>query len=73
MRPVLTDAETVLTAVDNGKSAMLMFAVVIVMQWSVAICPKVVYLLRHLILFVIDAKLLTRVSTRGWCQEYSNS
>jgi hypothetical protein len=48
-----------------------MFAVVIVMQWSVAGCPMVVYLLKHLIHFVIDTKLLTRVSTRGWCQEYS--
>jgi hypothetical protein len=33
-----------------------MFAVVIVMQWSVAACPMVIYLLKHLIHFVIDAK-----------------
>jgi hypothetical protein len=33
-----------------------MFAVVIVMQWSVAVCPMVVYLLKHLIHFVIDTK-----------------
>jgi hypothetical protein len=31
-----------------------MFAVVIVMQWSVAVCPMVVY--KHLIHFVIDTK-----------------
>jgi hypothetical protein len=30
---------------------MLMFAVVIVMQWSVAVCPMVVYLLKHLVDF----------------------
>jgi hypothetical protein len=35
---------------------VLMFAVVIVMQWSVAGCPMVVYLLKHLIHFVIDKK-----------------
>jgi hypothetical protein len=29
---------------------------VIVMQWSVAVCPMVIYLLKHLIHFVIDAK-----------------
>jgi hypothetical protein len=28
-----------------------MFAVVIVMQWSVTVCPMVVYLLKHLIHF----------------------
>jgi hypothetical protein len=33
-----------------------MFAVVIVRQWSVAVCPMVVYLLKHLIHFVIDTK-----------------
>jgi hypothetical protein len=33
-----------------------MFAVVIVMQWSVAVCPIVVYLLKHLIHLVIDTK-----------------
>jgi hypothetical protein len=33
-----------------------MFDVVIVMQWSVAVCPMVVYLLKHLIHFVIDTK-----------------
>jgi hypothetical protein len=34
-----------------------MFAVAIVMQWSVAVCPMVVYLLKHLIHFVtIDTK-----------------
>jgi hypothetical protein len=33
-----------------------MFAVVIVMQWSIAVCPMVVYLLKHLIHFVIDTK-----------------
>jgi hypothetical protein len=34
----------------------MMFAVVIVMQWSVAVCPMVVYLPKHLIHFVIDTK-----------------
>jgi hypothetical protein len=35
---------------------LLIFAVVIVMQWSVAVCPMGVYLLKHLIHFVIDTK-----------------
>jgi hypothetical protein len=34
-----------------------MFAVVIVRQWAVAVCPMVVYLLKHLIDFVIDTKI----------------
>jgi hypothetical protein len=50
---------------------LLMFAVVIVMQRSVAVCPMVVYLLKHLIDFCYRHKLLTRVSTLGWCLEYS--
>jgi hypothetical protein len=33
-----------------------MFAVVIVVQWSEAVCPMVVYLLKHLIRFVIGTK-----------------
>jgi hypothetical protein len=32
---------------------MLIFDVVIVMQWSVAVCPMVVYLLKHLILLLL--------------------
>jgi hypothetical protein len=35
---------------------MLMFAIVIVMQRSVAVCPMVVYLLMHLIHFVFGTK-----------------
>jgi hypothetical protein len=48
-----------------------MFTVVIVMHWSEAVCPMVVYVLKRVIHFVIDTKLLTRVSTSGWCPEYS--
>jgi hypothetical protein len=47
-----------------------MFAVVRVMQWSEAVCPMVVYFLKHLIQFVIDAKTVdTRFYSR--CPEYS--
>jgi hypothetical protein len=34
----------------------LMFTVVIVIQWSEAVCPMVVYLRKALIHFVFDAK-----------------
>jgi hypothetical protein len=53
----------------QARQLPLMFTVVA--QWSEAVCPMVVYFLQHLINFVINTKLLTRVSTRGWCPQYS--
>jgi hypothetical protein len=35
---------------------LVMFAVCIVMQWSEAVCPMVVYIREHFVHFVIDTK-----------------